>query len=145
MRTIKYSKPVNINETKADALIVYCSDFRFQDQLHEVAKSFGVSYDLIAFGGASKAITDKSDVRELDEFLHSIHNYDQVMIFDHIRCGAFGPVEDEVRAHAESFSRASDVIQHVRPGTPVSGFLFGVESAVEISYVPLNQPHPELA
>ncbi len=117
--------PVDMHAKNSQALVVHCSDPRFQDAYRKVTDSLGHYYDLLVFPGASKAIAEHDLVIENIKLLHSLHSFESVHIMDHIHCGAFGAVKDEIADHSISFKKAEEVLKSHIPNIKVNYYLLG--------------------
>jgi hypothetical protein len=124
--------PVNLNRHKSDALVVHCCDPRFQDAYRQAAEQVSEFYDLMAVPGASKAIVDNPTIIDNIEMLHGLHNFTEVHIMDHIECGAFGKIDDEVESHSKYLHLAEKKINKVLPNVKVIPHLLGVRSELKL-------------
>jgi carbonic anhydrase len=97
---VSYS-PVNLKKHKSDALVVHCCDPRFVEAYRQAADQLSEFYDLMAVPGASKAIVDDANVIKNIKMLHGLHDFTQIHIMDHVECGAFGKIDDEVDSHSK--------------------------------------------
>lgn len=132
-------------ETKAQALVLSCIDFRFlKSELAFLAqKNLGNQYDWTALAGASLALAEFPhpadtiafwDQLDLSYRLHHIH---QVIILDHQDCGAYTSVIDsnlssdlerELQVHTDYLNRAYWAIRDRYP-----------ELNIELYFVTLNR------
>ncbi len=124
--------PIDMHAKKSQALVVHCSDPRFQDAYRKVTDKLGHYYDLLVFPGASKAIADHGLVLDNIYLLHSLHNFEVVHIMDHVHCGAFGEVNDEVADHTEYLNKAEEAIGGLLPTVTVTRHLFGENGEIDI-------------
>ena len=125
-------KPVEMSKKKSHVLVVQCSDPRFQEAYKEAIGQLGEYYDLVAFPGASKAIAENNLVIENIKLLHTLHNFDAIHIFDHINCGAFGAVKNEVSAHSNCLQAAEEALKKALPRIKVVPHLFGESEEIEL-------------
>jgi hypothetical protein len=121
---VSYS-PVNLKRHNSDALVVNCCDPRFQEAYRQAAEQVSEFYDLMAVPGASKAIVEDQNVIKNIKLLHSLHDFTQVHIMDHIECGAFGKIDDEVDSHSKYMHLAIQKINKALPEVKVIPHLFG--------------------
>jgi hypothetical protein len=128
---VSYS-PVNLNKHKSDALVVHCCDPRFQEAYRQAAEQVSEFYDLMAVPGASKAIVDNPTIIGNIEMLHSLHDFSEVHIMDHIECGAFGKVDDEVESHSKYLHLAEKRINKALPNVKVVPHLLGVAHELKL-------------
>jgi len=121
---VSYS-PVNLDEHKSDTLIVHCCDPRFQHAYEQAAHQTSAFYDLMSVPGASKAIAENSSVIKNIKMLHRLHNFKEVHIMDHVDCGAFGKVNDEIETHSKYLHLAEKKINKALPTLTVVSHIFG--------------------
>jgi hypothetical protein len=124
--------PVNLNKHKSDALVVHCCDPRFVDAYRQAAEQVSEFYDLMAVPGASKAIVDNPTIIGNIEMLHSLHAFTEVHIMDHIECGAFGKIDDEVESHSKYLHLAEKKINKALPSVRVVPHLLGVTQELKL-------------
>jgi hypothetical protein len=124
--------PVNLNQHKSDALVVHCCDPRFQEAYRQAAEQLSDFYDLMSVPGASKAIVDDPNVMNNIKMLHGLHNFTQVHIMDHIQCGAFGKIDDEVDSHSKYLHLALKKINKELPQIKVVPRLLGAKAEIEL-------------
>ena len=117
---------------QSDALIVHCSDPRFQSAHRDLIDLNCNYYDLLAFPGASKAIAENQLVVDNIVLLHSLHGFETIHIFDHVHCGAFGDVTDEDGAHKAMIKEAEAALNKTLPKVTVIGHLVGQKAAVKL-------------
>lgn len=128
---LKY-KPVNLNKHKSEVLVVYCCDPRFQEAYHEVASHIGKYYDLLVVPGASKAIVENPTVIENIKMLHGLHHFNEIHIMDHVECGAFGKVTDEVADHSKYIRLAENKIKKTLPKLKIKSHLLGAKQELQL-------------
>ncbi len=127
----RYPK-IDLHKKKSDVLVVHCSDPRFQTAYREVINSLGQYYDLLVFPGASKAIVDNGSVLESIRLLYSLHHFKTVHILDHVECGAFGKVDDEIKAHRRNLQAATEILEKTIPGVKVLPHLLGQKQELSV-------------
>jgi len=128
---VSYS-PVNLKKHKSDALVVHCCDPRFQEAYKQSAEQVSEFYDLMAVPGASKAIVDDPSTIANIEMLYGLHHFTQVHIMDHIECGAFGKIDDEVESHSKYLHLASRKINKALPNVKVTPHLLGAKAELKL-------------
>jgi hypothetical protein len=125
--------PVNLSRKNTDSLAIWCSDFRFQEPFKRVAESgYGINNpDVIVYPAPSKSIADGTLVPAIEK-LHSLHDFNEVDIFDHIDCGGFGGLEAfngsedaEADEHFRMLKIAKEVIRQTLPHLQVRAHLLG--------------------
>lgn len=117
--------PVDLSKHKSDILVVHCADPRFQAAYRQIIDGFGKFYDLLVMPGASKAIADNQLVVDNIALLHSLHDFKAIHILDHIECGAFGKIDDEVADHSKYLDLAAQQLKEVLPRVSVTSHLIG--------------------
>lgn len=121
---VSYS-PVNLEKNKSDSLVVHCCDPRFQDAYIQAAKQVSKFYDLMAVPGASKAVVNDAIVIKNIKMLYELHNFKEIHIMDHIQCGAFGKIKDEIEIHSKYLHLAQRKINKTLPSIKVVPHLLG--------------------
>jgi carbonic anhydrase len=124
--------PVNLSKHKSDTLVVHCCDPRFQQAYKQAAGQVSEFYDLMVVPGASKAIVDDPNVIKNIKMLHGLHNFNEVQIMDHVQCGAFGKVDDEVIDHSKYIQLAENKIRKALPGIKVESRLLGAKQELAL-------------
>jgi carbonic anhydrase len=127
--------PVNLNKHKSDSLIVHCCDPRFQEAYRQAAEQVSKFYDLMVVPGASKAIVDNPTTTENIKMLYGLHDFKEIHIMDHVQCGAFGKIDDEVDAHSKYVHLAEAKLKKVLPGVKVKSHLLGAKAEIELKKV----------
>jgi len=124
--------PVNLDQHKSDAIVVTCCDPRFQDAYRQAAEQVSDYYDLMAVPGASKAIVDDPNVIKNIKLLHSLHHFEEVHIMDHVECGAFGKIDDEVDSHSKYLHLAIQKLGKELPELKVIPHLLGAHKELKL-------------
>jgi hypothetical protein len=124
--------PVNLNQHKSDALVVHCCDPRFQEAYRQAAEQLSEFYDLMAVPGASKAIVDDLNGINNIKMLHGLHDFTEVHIIDHVECGAFGKISDEIDSHSKYLHLAVMKIHKELPQIKVVPHLLGARAEIEL-------------
>jgi hypothetical protein len=128
---VSYS-PVNLNKKKSDSLVVHCCDPRFVDAYRQAADQVSDFYDLMAVPGASKAIVEDPNVINNIKMLHGLHDFSQIHIMDHVECGAFGQIDDEIDAHSKYLYLAEKKIKEELPHVKIVPHLLGAMHELEL-------------
>lgn len=118
-------QPIELHKKKSDVLVIHCADPRFQNAYRSVVDKLGAYHDLIVAPGASKAVVEDEKLVENVKLLESLHHFEKVHIMDHIQCGAFGEIEDELKAHASMLSLAAKKIKAQLPHLDIVHHLLG--------------------
>jgi carbonic anhydrase len=124
--------PVNLKKHKSDALMVHCCDPRFVDAYRQAADQLCDFYDLMAVPGASKAIVDDPNVIKNINMLYGLHNFEEIHIMDHVECGAFGKIDDEVDSHSKYLHLAIQKLAKELPEVKVVPHLLGAREELKI-------------
>lgn len=144
MAIYEYSRPVDLNDDRTDILVVGCIDNRFGFAYEEVAEQYAGNkkYDRVNTKGASKSIDEDGGVT-LDNIQTGVrlHGVTEVLLFDHIQCGAYGGEEDP-EEHHRKLKLARVLINHAIPNLTVKGFLF---HGTHAELVPLHYDDQEIA
>lgn len=125
-------KPVDMHRKKSNVLVVHCADPRFQAAYKAVTDNLATYYDLLVFPGASKAIADSKTVLANIKLLHDLHRFETIHIFDHIDCGAFGKVQDELKEHSRYLNSAKELLNSALPNVSVVPHLLGAKQEVRL-------------
>jgi reverse gyrase len=126
-------KPVDLNKKRSDALIVHCCDPRFVAAYHQAAGQVSEFYDLMAVPGASKAIVENPTIIDNIKMLHSLHHFKSIHIMDHVECGAFGEIDDEVESHSKYLHLAEKKINKTLAGVNVVPHLLGARQELALN------------
>ncbi len=118
-------QPIDLRKHKSDILVVHCADPRFQAAYRQVIDGFDKFYDLLVMPGASKAIADNQLVVDNIKLLHSLHHFEAIHILDHIECGAFGKIDDEIVDHSKYLDLATKKLNETLPEVSVTPHLLG--------------------
>ncbi|EKD63053.1 MAG: hypothetical protein ACD_51C00355G0004 [uncultured bacterium] len=123
-----YKQPfTSKNQHEAEALVIFCMDFRFHGQTKKFIENFLriKSYDVVALAGASKNFSDpdRGDDKEVAmkhvRLSVDLHKVKKVILIDHADCGAYGgrkafagdPVKER-EAHEANLAKAVEVINN---------------------------------
>lgn len=114
-----------INNHIAEAVALFCIDFRFKDAtLKFLSQELKLSrVDFIVLAGASKTIADPSDLAHkktaLDQLEISarLHHINKIILIDHIDCGAYGGLKKfnnnvnlEKEAHIKNLKKSKNLL-----------------------------------
>lgn len=118
----------------ADALILYCVDYRGEGALREFLfeKEFR-HYDLIKIPGGAKALvgqseTEKAVILGYIETLINLHSAKRIILTTHIDCGACGGSSafngdtDEHQKHEGWLSAAKNLLSDMFPNIPIETY-----------------------
>lgn len=118
-------KPVDLHKKKSEVLVIHCSDPRFQAAYRSEMDNLGKYYDLVVAPGASKAVTNDPSVLNHVKLLHELHHFSEIHIFNHIDCGAFGKVKNEIEERASAMKAAKEKLEKAIPDMIVKAYLLG--------------------
>lgn len=124
--------PVEMKRKKSGALILQCADPRFQQAYRQIIDNLGLYYDLVERAGASKGIVENPTTIEEIKMLHNLHDFSEIHILDHVDCGAYGPLENELAAHSQYLKRATELIKKALPNIKVVPHLLGEEEEIRL-------------
>lgn len=125
-------KQIDLRMKKSDVLVIHCSDPRFQSAYRELINKLGKYYDLLVVPGASKPVVDNPSTIEDIRALYDLHHFSEVHIFDHVDCGAFGKLSDEIATHSNYLSKAEQEIKKALPQVKIVPHLLGQAQEVKI-------------
>jgi hypothetical protein len=128
-------RPIDLSRHKSDVLVLHCADPRFQKAYREVIDSLGKYYDLLVMPGASKAVVENPTTIDYIKLLHSLHHFDEVHIMDHIECGAFGKIDDEISSHSEMLKIAENKIKKAVPELGITSHLLGEDQELDLEQI----------
>ncbi len=103
-------KPIDMHKKRSEILVIHCSDPRFQAAYRQLIDQLQNYYDLLVIPGASKPVVDSPSTIEYINTLFDLHHFKEVHIFDHIDCGAFGELDDEILTHSKYLAEAAKKI-----------------------------------
>ena len=117
-------------EHKARALKIKCIDYRFEEKIDADAKSRGLNgnSDEISWPGASK---DFKNVSQAVALSIKLHDPDEVIIYEHEDCGAYGQDNSE-KAHRKNASKLKAFIKHSKPNMRVTTLFATSEEIKEL-------------
>lgn len=102
---------------KAHTLVIECIDFRFQEVIDADIQTRGCKgkFDRIAWPGASK---DFDNIESAAKLSLKLHDPNQVLIYEHEDCGAYGPNNSE-EAHRENAQKLAKSLKETKPNLQV--------------------------
>lgn len=132
-----------------DALLLSCMDYRLMDEVERYMSARGLRnrYDHVILAGASLgAVTDKFPAWNQTFWEHldvaiKLHNIHQVILLDHLDCGAYkvilGPehakdAQQEKQAHAMQLKKLKAMIGEKYPKLHVETLLMALDGKVEV-------------
>jgi len=115
---------------KAQALAITCIDYRFQKTIDEDLENRGLlgSVDRIAWPGAAK---DHDSVFNAAQVSLRLHDPDQLLIYEHVDCGAYGKDNSEGTHRANAQKLAADLIK-IKPELQITLLMATFEGIKEI-------------
>src|SRR2546429_4732711 len=125
---------VDLTKHSVDTVVVSCADFRFRPMVAEwIEEKFGEA-DLVAMPGASKAVLEVPGVVANIGVLVGLHHVRNIVVVDHMDCGAYGGSKKydwdhaaEVSMHGQKLSEAKKLLEEKFPEVQVSVYLLGAE------------------
>lgn len=127
----KYPK-VDMHAKKSDKLVIHCADPRFQSAYRQMIDNWGKYYDLLVLPGASKPVAEDIKIVGTIKMLHGLHAFEEVHMMNHLDCGAFGDVDDELTAHFETLKKAEAAIVRILPNVLVYKHLLGESGELQL-------------
>jgi hypothetical protein len=64
--------------------------------------------------------------------LHGLHDFEEIHIMDHIECGAFGKIDDEVDSHSKYLHLAIQKLDKALPQVKVVPHLLGAQAELKL-------------
>ncbi|MBA3757562.1 hypothetical protein H0X09_01740 [Candidatus Saccharibacteria bacterium] len=125
-------RPIDMHSKKSNKLVIHCADPRFQLAYRQIIDSWKSYYDLLVLPGAGKPVAEDVKVVESIKMLHGLHGFEEVHIMNHLDCGAFGKVDDEIAAHSKILEKAEKIITNQLPGVAIYKHLLGESREVEL-------------
>lgn len=113
----------------ADAIVIACIDFRFQQYLRDWTDQNlpGKTFDFIGFAGATK---DLETVMEQIDISVRLHHIKQAVLIHHEECGAYG-AESTPERHAADLKKAREEIIKKYPDLQVDLFYLHLNGEFE--------------
>ena len=102
---------------KAKILVIQCIDLRFQKIIDDdVTKNVEYGqFDRIAWPGASK---DFENVKTAAEISIKLHNPDEIIIYEHEDCGAYGE-DNTIEIHRKNAQKLANSLKEIKPDLQV--------------------------
>lgn len=111
-----------IDRSKCTALLITCSDFRFQSAARRYVEAHGLvdDYDVIARPGAIRSLVlpRTAAMRESMELeirlLWSLHQFKDILFLNHVSCRAYDDIADEtneIDVHTEHLRAAERLVE----------------------------------
>lgn len=98
---------------KAKALVIHCIDFRFQKQIEDdlEMRDLKGQTDRISWPGVSK---DLESVKKAAGVSISLHDPDEVIIYEHEDCGAYGD-DNSLETHRKNAEKLKTLLIKLKP------------------------------
>lgn len=114
---------------KAEAVIVSCIDFRFQEYINNwIAQNFQPkTFDRVAFGGGVKNL---EIILEQCEIAKNLHQIKKAVFINHEDCGAYG-AESTPERHAEDLKKAKEELSQLYPDLEISTYYLHLDGTFE--------------
>ncbi len=113
---------------KAKALAIRCIDFRFQEMIKQdlIERGLKGKFDNIAIPGVSKNL---KEVVKYAKVSLKLHDPDQVLIYEHQTCGAYGE-NDSKENHRKNAQKLSEKLKMIKPDLEIV-ILFATQRGIE--------------
>lgn len=117
----------------ARALVFHCMDFRFVSGIQKFLAERGLKdiFDLVAFAGSAKNLASPDEpsdrafaLRQMD-IARRLHGISEVLLFNHLDCGAYGgssafaSAAEEHDRHVADLGKAREIIRQRFPDLTV--------------------------
>ena len=114
---------------KADAVIVTCIDFRFQEYINKwISEKFQPkTFDRVSFAGGVKSIDIILGQCEIAKRLHDIK---KAVLINHEDCGAYGEAGTPEK-HAEDLNSAKEIFSEKFPDLEVETYYLHLDGTFE--------------
>ncbi len=115
---------------KAKLLVIHCIDLRFQKAIDEDVKkqaNYG-EFDRIAWPGSS---IDFENVKNASKVSLKLHNPDNVIIYEHEDCGAYGE-DNAFETHKKNAQKLENALKEASPNLNVSTKIATFEGIKEL-------------
>ena len=115
---------------KAQALVIHCIDFRFQEiiQADLEHRELTGKFDRISYPGASKNL---GQVKIASEVSLKLHDPDQVLIYEHEDCAAYGE-NNSPEIHKENAEKLKVLLKELKPNLEVTFLIATFEGIREL-------------
>lgn len=116
-------------EHSADAIVITCIDYRFQEYIHKWLKEnfHPKTYDRGAFAGAAKSL---DTIFTQIELAYRLHHIKKAVIINHEDCGAYGP-EGTIDHHIQDLRQVKKHILEKFPNLEVKTFYLHLDGIFE--------------
>ncbi len=114
---------------KAEAIIVTCIDFRFNEYIDKwISQNFAPkTFDRVALAAGEKNL---GTVMEQIEIAHRLHHINKVVLINHEDCGAYGEAGTPEK-HAEDLKNASSQIKAKYPDLEIETYYLHLDGTFE--------------
>ncbi len=121
-----------MNDHQAEAIIITCIDFRFQDYINKwISQNFSPkTFDRVAIAGG---VFDFDYVLKQVEISHRLHHIKKVILINHEDCGAYGETGTPEK-HTQDLKNATLKIKTLYPDLEINSYylhLNGIFAAVD--------------
>jgi carbonic anhydrase len=132
---------------KAEAIVLGCIDYRFVDTMITYLESGDLSekYDLTAVAGASLGYNQHKHpswtqtIKDQIGLAIELHHINQVLVFDHMDCGAYAVFypglkadsEEERFLHIKNIKKFIHSAQLIFPDLTYSGYLINTDNSID--------------
>lgn len=103
---------------KAQTLIIHCIDFRFQEKIDNDLKNRNLAgnFDRISWPGAS---IDFENVKNAASISLRLHDPDEIVIYEHEDCGAYGE-DNSKETHKANALKLAEALKEIKPSLKVT-------------------------
>lgn len=118
-----------MNNHQAEAIIITCIDFRFQEYIHNwLDKNFKpYTFDRGAFAGAAKSL---DTILSQIEVANRLHHIKKAVLINHEDCGAYG-AEGHIDHHVRDLHQAAETIKSRFPNLRVETYYLHLDGIFE--------------
>lgn len=117
-------------EHKAQALIISCIDWRFQKMIGQdmAGRGFDGNADRISWPGAS---WDFENVNQAAKLSIQLHDPEEVLIYEHEDCGAYG-MDNSEETHRANAQKLALELQSTKPEIKVTTLIAAFDGIKEL-------------
>ena len=114
---------------KAEAIVITCIDFRFQEYIHKwLEENFEAkTYDRGAFAGAAKSL---DTILTQVSVANRLHHIKKAVIINHEDCGAYGP-KGHIDHHVRDLKQVKKQILEQFPNLEVETYYLHLDGTFE--------------
>ncbi|MDZ7587240.1 MAG: carbonic anhydrase [Patescibacteria group bacterium] len=114
---------------RADAIVIACIDFRFQDYIHQWLEENmnGKTYDYVGYAGSTKDL--ETIIKQIDIAVR-LHQVKQVIVIHHEECGAYGAASTPEK-HAQDMNKTKMRILSSYPDLRVERYYLHLDGEFE--------------